>query len=226
MADRQFELAPLFIWGTSLSGDATLGSRDAPLDLDFRDDVLDNLDGAYTLRLEGPVGPVALFAEYQYFDLSPATRINNLEARVDFESTLFELGVAKTLGNSGTTRWDLLGGARYLDHDVRVSASFGDGGRIPATNGGDDWWQGFVGGRVWHQLSDRWQLSGRADLGYGGSDNSSVNLQALAKFRFAQWGNVFLGYRAFWVDYEGGDSNLYRFDATLQGPVLGLSFRF
>ena len=38
-AEWEFKLAPLFLWGISIDGDASIGTTVAPLDLQFKDDV-------------------------------------------------------------------------------------------------------------------------------------------------------------------------------------------
>ena len=42
----EFSLAPLFLWGISIEGDTTINGLTAPLDLDFQDDVLENMEGS------------------------------------------------------------------------------------------------------------------------------------------------------------------------------------
>ena len=41
-----FSVAPMYLWAKNIEGFAAIGGSAAPLDLDFKDDILDNLDGA------------------------------------------------------------------------------------------------------------------------------------------------------------------------------------
>ena len=51
--DWEFTLAPLFLWGVSINGDATIGDATAPLALDFKDDILENLEAVFTVTDAG-----------------------------------------------------------------------------------------------------------------------------------------------------------------------------
>ncbi|MEH6649008.1 MAG: hypothetical protein V7707_03160 [Motiliproteus sp.] len=55
----------------SIKGDSTIDGNTADLDLNFKDDVLDNLAKIITLHFEAQKGDLLLFAEYQYVDLDP-----------------------------------------------------------------------------------------------------------------------------------------------------------
>ncbi len=67
----KFSLAPLFLWGMSMNGTSQVGPITTPLNLDFQDDVLENLEAVLTLHFEARKNDLALFAEYQYVDLGP-----------------------------------------------------------------------------------------------------------------------------------------------------------
>ncbi len=93
--------------------------------------------------------------------------------------------------------------------------------------GGDDWWHAFAGMRVFRTLGEKWTFIGRADLGYGGSDNSAINASFMFDYRFNNWGSAFVGYRYLEYDYDNGsDSDRYAFDAYQQGPLLGLTIHW
>ena len=226
----EFSLAPLFLWGLSIEGDATINGKTAPLDLEFKDDILDNMEGVFTLHFEARRGDWTLFTEYQWIDLEAdvgAREGELVDASVDlgFEQTMWEFGATWAFRESASTRWELLMGARYMEQDVNLKIDLTSS--IPALNqklrpeAGDDWWQGIGGVRVFHALSDNWTFIGRTDLGYGGSDNSSINLVALFDYRFRDWGSAFVGYKYLEFDYETSD---YGYDAKQQGPLVGLNF--
>ena len=225
----EFSLAPLFLWGLSIDGDATINGKTAPLDLEFEDDILENMEGVFTLHFEARRGDWTLFSEYQWIDLDAdvAAKDGDLvdaSVGIGFEQTMWELGAAWAFQESARTRWELLMGARYTDQDVSVKADLTS--NIPALNqelrpeGGDDWWHGFGGVRVFQALSDNWTFIGRTDFGYGGSDNSAINLVAQFDYRFRDWGSAFVGVKYMEYDYETSD---YGYDAKQQGPLVGLN---
>ena len=130
------------------------------------------------------------------------------------------MGAGYTLLQSESTRWEVLGGVRWQEHDLDAEI---DGPEfLPGQiKGGDDWSHGFLGGRVTTSVGKNWSLIARGDYGYGGSDNDAWNLSLIADYRFKGWGSAFVGYRYMQIDYEGSD---YGYDAEQQGPQLGVVF--
>ncbi len=229
--DWEFIVSPLFLWGLSIDGDATINGNTAPLDLDFRDDILDNMEMVFTIHGEARKGRWGLMLEYQYVDLEPEVGISqgpvSIEADIGFEEDFFEFAGAYAFSESDTTRWEVLLGGRYTDQKVDVDADIIS--ILPplpegvSGSGGDSWWQAIAGIRVQHQLSKQWSFIGRADYGYEDSDNSSYNGAFMFNYRFNDWGSAFIGARYLDYDYEDDD---YGFDAAKAGPLAGVSIHF
>ena len=219
----EFMIAPLFLWGMSLEGTSAIEGNALPLDLDFVDDVLDNLDAVLSFHFEARKNKLLLFAEYQYVSLDPTIEASlgpiPVSADIDFAVNMAELGAGYTVSQSENTRWEILGGLRWTDHDLEVDIDGPD--PLPSRiEGGDDWYQGFVGGRVTRQLGEKWQLLARGDYGYGDSDNQALHLNAVVDYRFNNWGSAFIGYRYMDFDYDSGS---YTYDALQQGPLIGIA---
>jgi hypothetical protein len=222
----EFMLAPLFLWGMNIDGGAVIDGNAAPLDLDFQDDILENLEAAMTLHFEARKGDLLLFSEYQYVNLQPDVEGGfgpvSVNADIDFTVQMAEVGGGYVISRSGSTRWELLGGVRWSDQDIDVDISAAGPGVLPLPNkveGGDDWFQPFVGGRVYTEFAESWTLIVRSDVAYAGSDNNTFHINAMVDYRFNYWGSVFGGYRYMSFDY---DDNGYAYDAVQQGPMLGL----
>ena len=51
------------------------------------------------------------------------------------------------------------------------------------------------------------------------------NLNAMFDYRFKDWGSVFAGYKWMDYDYDNGENEFdrYAYDATQQGPLVGLN---
>ena len=232
----QFSLSPLFLWGVSVDGDSTINDVDAPVDLDFSDDILDNMEGVFTVHFEARRRDWGFFAEYQYIDLDPEAEVQagplSAKADIGFEESTAELGAAWAFYENDCTRWEFIGGARYTDQDLKVDAELSN--RVSATQrsikleGGDDWWHAFGGVRVFHALGKKWSFIGRADYGYGDSDNTAVNLAFQFDYRFSDWGSAFIGARYLEYDYENtnGDVVKYAYDAAKQGPLAGITLHW
>ena len=222
--DWQFMVSPLFLWGMSIDGTTAIEGTVAEMDLDFSDDLLENMEAAFTVHFEARKQDLVLFAEYQYVNLQPSADVSfgpvAVKADIDFTVQSSELGAGYTVSQSDRTRWEVLGGLRWTDHDIKVDIE-GPAFLPNKINAGDDWTHGFLGGRMTSMLSDNWSFLVRGDVGYGGSDNKAVHVNAVFDYRFRGWGSAFAGYRYMDFDYDGG---AYAYDAKQQGPMIGLSF--
>ena len=231
----EFSATPLFLWGMSIDGDATIGDTTAPLDLDFQDDILENMEAVFTLHAEARKAKWSVFSEVQYVDLQPDVGISqdmppaSAEADITFKDTMFEIGAGYAFAESTQMRWEVIGGARYTRQELEVDATLNPPVPGPSTavdkNNDEDWWHGFAGVRLFYSLTDKWTFAGRSDYGYGDSDNTAVNATFFFDYRFNDWGSVLAGFRYLDYDYDNGrsGSNHYAYDAVQQGPLLGLT---
>ena len=231
----EYSVAPLYLWAKNINGAASIGPLEAPLDLDFNDDILDNLEAGFAIHFEAKQGDLTLFAEYNYAKLEPTVEIPLgpliIGGDVKFQDTLAELGVAYAFWNSEATSWEVLGGIRYMEQEIDVQLTLPDVLPVPGPDkisGGDDWVHGFGGFRVTTQLSQNWSLRARADYGYGDSDNKALHGIGFFDYRFRDWGSFFAGYRYLDTDYSNGRDGTkgYSFDGDQQGPIVGVNFHF
>lgn len=232
----EFTVAPMYLWGKSLDGVSAMGGNETPLDLDFRDDILENLDTAFALHVETRKDQSTWFAEINYARLDPSIVSSmghiTINTDVDYVDLMTEAGVFREFARSGRARWEWMAGLRYYDQDIDVdlmaAPQNGMASASTTISGGDGWWNGMLGLLINLELSSRWTMRLRSDLGYGGSDNSSLHASAVANYRFSDWGSGFFGYRFLSTDYDNGKSGAdgYRFDADQQGVVLGLNVYF
>ena len=223
-----FSLAPLFLWGMSQNGTSQVGPATTPLDLNFKDDVFENLDAVLTLHFEAQKNDLTLFAEYQYVDLAPTTELpDGQQVDIGFENTMAELGLAYALSKSGSTKWEVLGGLRYTKQELSANGIPSPPAPVSTLSTEEDWTDVFVGGRVFVGFADKWEFIGRADAGGGGSD-LVWNLVGMFDYRFTDWGSAFFGYKIMDYDYDNGESgvNRYAYDARQQGPLAGLNIHW
>jgi predicted porin len=221
----EYSLAPLFLWAQGIEGTSTMGPTTSPLDVTF-EDAFDNLEATFTVHYEMKRDALSLFAEYQYVDLGPtAEGPMNTELNIGFKDTIAELGAGYWLFGTERTDWEIIGGVRYTKQDMDVSVKGGP--KLVSVD--EDWWVGFFGGRMTGKLSENWTFIGRADFGVGSGDTNRIwNLNAMFDYRFRDWGSVFAGYK--WMDYnyDNGENGLdrYAYDATQQGPLVGLNIHW
>lgn len=219
----QFTLAPLFLWGMNIDGTAGIGPVDAPLELDFKDDVFENLSAVFTVHFEAKKNDLGLFAEYQYVSLDPSSSLpNGASVDVDFTIQAAEFGAGYRVTTWGNTAVEPILGFRWTSQDLEA----GIGGGPQLVDSTEDWWDVFAGVRFWTYFTDKWTLITRGDIGTGGSD-VVWNLSFIVDYQFKDWGSVFFGYR--WMDYdyeEGTGQDRYAYDALQQGPLVGVSFHW
>jgi hypothetical protein len=232
-----FVVSPLFVWGKSVDGTSTLAGSEAPVELDFQDDILENLDLSLTFRLEAQKGRFSYYAEYNFGRLEPEStgQIGPVEVstEVTSEETMSEVGVFWAFSERQQSRLELLAAIRYFKEDLDVdfdktAAGSNSTSSVGEISGGDSWWNGVLGARYRMQLSRSWTLTLRGDVGYGGEDNTSLQGVGLVNYRFNSWGSAFFGYRYLSIDFDNGRSGAdgYAYDVEQQGPLLGLNIHF
>jgi hypothetical protein len=218
-----FTLSPFFLWGMNINGTSQIGPVSAPLDLDFTDDILENLAAVFTIHFEAQKRNWTIFAEYQYVDLDPSVETSSgADVDIDFKDQLGELGLAYKVATFGINDLEVLGGVRLTGQDLDVKLGPG----VQLLDVSETWWDGFAGLRIFTHISDNWTFIGRGDIGTGGSD-FIWNLVGMFDYQFKDWGSVFFGYKLLDYDYESGSGlDHYAYDALQQGPLAGLSIHW
>ena len=226
----EYSLAPLYLWAMSMNGSSQIGPVSAPLELDFKDDVFENLEAVFTLHFEAKKNDLTIFSELSYVDLGPSTELPTGQVvNVSFKSTLFELGAMYEVAETERSDWEVLGGLRYSKQELNASNLPQLPAPLPpipsSIDVSESWWDVFIGGRVQTRITDKWRFVGRADIGTGGSD-LVWNVTGLFDYRFKDWGSLFVGYKWMDYDYDNGKSgsDRYAFDAMMEGPITGLNF--
>jgi len=214
----QNTLAPLYLWGVSMSGSMTTGPITAPLDIEFSDAVSD-LEGIFTLHYEGAKGNWGVIVDYSYLNLGPSVEIPTLD--VDMKNTIAEIAGLYRFGPDNP--WQLLAGYRSYILDVTISGFPGPMPQLTIDETINDF---FVGGRYVRKINDKWSFVGRADVGAGDSD--LVWNAALAfDYRFTRLLSGFVGWKV--LDYDvdrGSGAETFKYDMNHSGPLFALVFHW
>jgi hypothetical protein len=111
----KFQLSPMFVWGMNMDGESQIGPATAPLDLNFKDDILENLSMVFTVHFEAHKGDWGIFSEYQYVELEPSTTlaVPPITTDTEFTNEIFELGATYTFMRTDKIKWEALTGLRY-----------------------------------------------------------------------------------------------------------------
>jgi hypothetical protein len=122
---------------------------------------------------------------------------------------------------SDNTMLSVYGGARFyfIENTIRARGGL----LVPSgTSSGDqNWIDGVVGVQWLNILGRAWRLHSAAELGFGESDSTTQVWVSLG-YEFS-WGTLHGGYRYLNLEYE---DNNFLLDLTLEGPLIGASFRY
>ena len=213
----------VYLWAAGVEGTDAAGDE---IDVSFSD-VLEDLDGGLMGLLAAHKGGWTLLADVLYLSIhqetSSTANLIGIPAKLDVDVKLkgfvSTFGVAYRVIDDDMTSIDLLVGARYfkldLDFDADVGAS-----KVKYSDS-EDALDGIIGAQAKIALSDRWYLSGYADVGAG---DSKLTWQVWpgVGYRFENVDAV-AGYRHLKWETDDGDTID---DLSFKGPTLGVKFRF
>ena len=213
----------LYGLGAGLSGETAVRGLEADVDVGFSD-LLENLEAGGMAAWRGETDRWALMANAVFVGLG-ATKdgAGNTTADVDVDQAWLEFDGAYRFSN----RFEVLFGARGMALDTTVEV------RQPLLgsterNAGKSWVDPVVGARFAVLIGKKWSFVGRGDVG-GFGVGSDFTWQAVAHFdwRIGKTVGMVFGYQVLDVDYEDGEgSDLFRFDAAIAGPLVGVTFAF
>lgn len=220
----QFQFSPYF-WLASLHGTAGVGNRSTQVDESFGD-IFDSLQFAAMGLFEARKGKLVTLIDLEYVSIkdekaTPGPLFSNANAK--FKTFIFDPEVGYRLFDDPDKGAfiDVLGGARVWH--VSTELAFG-AGILPATTvqGSRNWVDAVAGLRGKAALSEKVFVTGKFDLGGGGS-----------KFTYQIFGGggynvtpkiaLIFGYRVLDVNYN---KNNFVYDMNQRGPIMGLGFKF
>jgi len=221
----QHTLAPLYLWGVSMSGDMTSGPVTAPLEVEF-EDAISELEATYTVHYEGAKGNWGVILDYSYLNLTPSLDAPGPPVSLDIEmkNTIAEVAALYRFGADNP--WQLLAGYRSYVLDVTIDglpSPLAPGSRLSIDETINDI---FVGGRYVTRINDKWSFTGRADIGAGDSD-LVWNAFAAFDYQFTKLLSGFVGWRV--LDYDvdmGSGADQFKYDMNHSGPLLALKFHW
>ena len=222
-AERMDWVVAPYGWGASIGTDVktTLPPSESSSDTDFRD-VVDKLDGAFEIHIEGQGDRFGFFTDFTYLGIADDRTHPRFVINSDLDTRLFELAAVWNPSPERFKGVDVFAGLRYIDVDLTVqldpnNPSFND----VAIDGGRTYNDFMVGTRYTWELSNRWALTLRGDGSFGDTDGT-WNASAVAQFRTGNGAWLF-GYRHLDVEIEAGGSKTH---ITMSGPEIGYAFRF
>ena len=221
----QNKVAPLYLWGVSMSGTSTFGTNTVPLEIEFKDAVSD-LSGIFTIHYEGAKGNWGLIVDYSYLNLTPKAEIPGtpVQLNVDLKNTIAEIAGMYRFGPNNP--WQLLAGVRSYDLDITATGLPQPPAPVSQLAIKETITDFFIGGRYIRSINDKWSFIGRADIGTGDSD-LVWNVLAAFDYRFTRLLSAFGGWRV--LDYDvntGSGPSTFKYDMNHSGPILALAFHW
>lgn len=220
----QFQFTP-YLWIAGIKGQAGIGNVVVDVDAALTDDNVD-LNFGVMGTFEARRKRLVILTDLQYSNLGTdraTPRALFSSASADFKTFVLdpEIGYRIIDNKEKGAFVDVLGGFRYwhLKTDLTLNA-----GLLPAVNisRSKSWVDGVAGIRGRAHLTPRVFLTGKADIGGGGSDFSYQlfgGVGVLVGKRYA----LIAGYRDLKVNYN---QDGFLFDNALHGPILGFGIKF
>jgi len=227
--DWQFK-AEVYGWLPTIDGTLPTGD-DIEITLD---EIFDNLAMTFLGVFQARRDKWAVIADVAYLKLSadkagsttvpigPVDIPTRVDVALDMKGWFANLAGSYRVYQADNFDVQVLAGARYLslDAEAKLDTSLVPGAKV--VDGSDDVWDAVVGIRGLADLSDKWWLSYRFDIGTGGSD---LTWNAAAQLgRKFNWGSLAVGYRYLHYDFDS-DFKLMK-DLDVYGPVIGAVWEF
>ena len=219
----QWSITP-YVWASNTAVDLSFRDRDVgSQDISFRD-LVDVMDAAFMVHVEGGKGHWSGFVDYTYLQISDRDKRNLLN--VDSASTQVYLDAAMAYWPGGPgSNLNLYGGVRYtgLDDEFKIKRA-SDGTLVRRLGSDKKFTDALLGVRYRWDLSSRWSFLAQADGSFGSSEGTWL-LRGLFGYTVGerQMNRILFGYQYKEADFEDGDLGL---DYSFDGPLAGFSFRF
>ena len=143
------------------------------------------------------------------------------KADVTFDGHIYQVGVGYRLLGGDRSYVTVYGGGRLYNIESKIGASDGILPHKIAAATTRSWRDAVFGVRWYHDYGGRWSSYAAADYGFGDSE-SVWHVFANLGYSFS-WGRIMGGYRYMNLDYE---TDTYKINVALKGPVLGAAFEF
>lgn len=211
-----------YVWASGLGGDIApfTGAPTLSFDKSFSE-VLEDLDTAFFLSGYARKDRLVVLGDLSY---SASSKDGLIPPGLPAEGELTQRSLTLAAGwraiDDGGLALDVLGGVRAWKIKAEVSVA----GGLISRSGDKDFVDPIIALRANYQLAPRWSAIAYLDHGVTGM-GSEKTTQVVATVNYQMTDHAFLsvGYRRLDVDYRSGGT---RVDATMAGPLLGLTWRF
>ncbi len=211
-----------YLWATAITTDAEVRGQPVGSEVDFGD-VIDKLDMAFLLHVEGQGDQFGLMADYIYLAVSDDSSSDTFNLDASLDTTIFELAGVWSPGEERFTGFEAFAGLRYLSTEADLKFDL-ENPALPDQRRTLDksFTDAMVGARYTAKLTDHWGMTLRGDGSFGDSEGGySVGAIFQYHTKSGMWA---LGYRYLTVELQTGSGE--SLDLTLSGPIVGYAFKF
>ena len=212
-----------YMWASDTSLDLTVEDTDinAGVKIPFSD-LLDVLDTAFQIHVEGGKGKWSNFIDVTFLETSDTIDRPQLTIQTNSQQTFLDAVVAYWPEGVGS-QLNFYGGVRYTGFDNRYEFLL-DANPLVERRSTADYYDALVGIRYRFDLSERWGLLTRADLSFGDSEGTAL-IQGLFAYTVGkrQQNRILFGYQYKQAEFKDGGLNQ---DYSFNGPMAGFNFRF
>jgi hypothetical protein len=223
---------PLYTWVPGLNGDARVFGNDVSIDITSRDilhhidDFLGALDGFYMGSGEIRNGQLGFQYDIAYLSLGGSRDIGTgpITGGLDlgFKLSMTTLAANYRVYETQESYLDAIAGIRIMNVETDLAITLGPLG-ISARDG-DTWVDPLIGLKGRHNINENWYIKGSAL--YGGFNVSSHSLYDVSAFVGYEWANGIEIYGGWRQAYDSYDNGSFKWDVTMSGPMMGLTFKF
>ena len=212
-----------YSWASDTSLDLTVADTEinGGVEIPFSD-LLDSLDSAFQIHVEGGKGNWSGFGDFMYLETSTPIERTLLTINTNSKQTFFDAAVAYWPRGVGS-QLNFYGGLRYTGFDNRYEFLIGADPLVELRSTAD-YYDALVGVRYRFELSERWGFLTRADLSFGDSEGTWL-AQGLFAYTVGkrEQNRILFGYQFKQAEYQDGGLNQ---EFSYNGPMAGFNFRF
>ena len=221
-ASPTWSITPYF-WASDTSLDLTVVDTEinGGVEIPFSD-LLDVLDTAFQIHIEGGKGKFSGFADMTFLETSDTLERPVVDIATNSKQTFIDAAVAYWPQGVGSAL-NFYGGLRYTAFDDRYDITLG-ANPVVSRRSDQDYFDVLLGLRYRFDLSDRWGLLTRGDVSFGDTEGTWL-VQGLLAYTVGkrQQNRILFGYQYKVAEFENGGLNS---DYTFSGPMAGFNFRF
>lgn len=212
-----------YFWASDTSLDLTVEDTDinGGVEIPFSD-LLDVLDTAFQIHVEGGTGKLSAFADLTFLETSDTIERPLLEIATNSKQTFIDAALAYWPQGVGS-QLNFYGGVRYTAFDDRYEFTLGED-LLVSRRSDQDYVDALLGLRYRFDFSDRWGLLTRGDVSFGDTEGTWL-VQGLFAYTVGkrQQNRIVFGYQYKVAEFQ--DSGLNS-DYKFSGPMAGFNFRF